>query len=909
MVEEIKINIGNIKKSLSNIFGDTKKFTNILLIILMLALLIGGSWIRLQNMPLLKDQTTGEYIPLALDPFYFLRIAQTMISPDGLPSYDNMRYPSAHIPFISEILPETLVFMYKIAHTFSSEVTIQYIGVIYPVIFYILGLIAFYFLVFLLTKSKLTSALSSIFLAFIPSYLYRTMAGFADHEAIGMFAFFITLAVYTLGINYLEKENKDKNSYLKVLFFAILTGFLSLFTIASWGGVSNFIFMIIPLSFFLIWIIKFKSIEDINKKLLNNYFIFYVIWFIFSIVITSVYSGSLSSAILKISFSGGSILNGFVFLFLISEYLIINFWKNLPRQIIDHRKYHILFSTVLAVILAIFAIQLTGNNMISFISNLVDKLIHPFGTARTSLTVAENKQPYLLDWISDIGKYFFWVFFTGIVLFGARLSSMLSTKKEKITFTFIWIILISGIIFSRISQNSLLNGENFISKIIYAVSLLIFCVYFIYSYFKKDLKNIPNLMIILSWLFFMLISARGAIRLFFVVTPLVCFIGAYGIVELYKFILKTKDELGKLALILILIGILVLSILSVNSFISSASQQAKSTGPSAGAQWQNAMAWVRENTPEGSIFTHWWDYGYWVEYLGQRPALSDGGHAVGYWDHLVGRYILTTPNPNTALSMMKTNNVSYLLIDPTDIGKYSAFSKIGSDETGEDRFSGIPQFIKSNTQTKDTANGTLNFYQGGFYVDEDIIYNNSDQQIFIPKNVGYIGGILFEESKGNSNKQISQPYGVFIYNNKQISIPLRYIYSLGRTIDFGGGLDSMVYIIPSVSQVNGQLKIDPTGATFYLSKKVKNGLLAQIYLIGNVSGKYSSFKLVHSEQNQIVSYLNNQGSGLEDIVYLNGVLGPIKIWQINYPENILENKEFLRTEGGYAEFDNLNFTK
>jgi len=38
------------------------------------------------------------------------------------------------------------------------------------------------------------------------------------------------------------------------------------------------------------------------------------------------------------------------------------------------------------------------------------------------------------------------------------------------------------------------------------------------------------------------------------------------------------------------------------------------------------MSWVRENTNPGEVFVHWWDYGYWVEYLGERPTLADGGH-------------------------------------------------------------------------------------------------------------------------------------------------------------------------------------------------------------------------------------------------------------------------------------------
>ena len=58
-----------LKKTLS--FFQQKKIANILIILLLISIIILGSWIRLQNLPLLKDHTTGEHIPLALDPFYF----------------------------------------------------------------------------------------------------------------------------------------------------------------------------------------------------------------------------------------------------------------------------------------------------------------------------------------------------------------------------------------------------------------------------------------------------------------------------------------------------------------------------------------------------------------------------------------------------------------------------------------------------------------------------------------------------------------------------------------------------------------------------------------------------------------------------------------------------------------------
>ena len=76
-----------LKKSWSNlkeIFSE-KKFQWIIFGILFLSVLVMGTLIRIQPITNgnLIDSTTGDYIPLALDPYYFLRISETLIQNNG----------------------------------------------------------------------------------------------------------------------------------------------------------------------------------------------------------------------------------------------------------------------------------------------------------------------------------------------------------------------------------------------------------------------------------------------------------------------------------------------------------------------------------------------------------------------------------------------------------------------------------------------------------------------------------------------------------------------------------------------------------------------------------------------------------------------------------------------------------
>jgi len=889
---------------------NQKKTLNILFIILFLLILIGTSWIRLQNLPLLVDSTTGKNIPLALDPYYFLRVSETMIN-EGLSEIDSMRYPSLNLPFTNEFTPRATVGLFSLFRIFDSNISLEFVNVISPVIFFILGLIAFFFLILVLTKSKLTALISSGFLAIIPLYLYRTMAGFADHESIGIFSFFLVLLGYTLSIQFLDKKSKktskSKNDLLKISLLGIGVAFLTAFNYACWSGIAIFTFLIISLSMFLIWLFREKNLEIDKKRILKNYLVFYFIWFLFTILFLGIYGYEFNS-ILSFFLSGTSILVPIVLLFLIVDYfLIINERKYLKKNL---KKYRAAISLGLVFILGAIFLFLFNKNLFSIIFGFISEMMDPFGESRIGSTVAENAQPYLSNWMNQVGKFFFWLFYAGMIFVGIDMSSKISRRKHRTFFSLIWIAMISGILFSKMSENALLNGNNFISGFVYFAGLLIFLVYFVWLYFNEKVEIKSELFIIFIWLFFMLIAGRGAIRFFFLMSPFICFMVGYLSVRLFEFFKKSKDELLKLLLFVLFILVAIILVTRIISFTQNIIYQSEYTGPSANYQWQNAMKWIRENTPKESIFVHWWDYGYWVQYLGERATITDGGHGNAFWDHLIGRYLLTTPYPETALSFMKAHKVSYLLIDSTDIGKYSAYSKIGSDADSKDRYSMIPTFINDVSQTQETAEKEIRIYTGGGgFVDEDLIYEIGGREIFLPFSKAMIGAIILEMNK-NETLSFENVEGIFVYNGEQFRIPIRYVYYRGLLVDTEKGLEAIAYFVPYVSSSNTGVQINELGTVMYLSPKVQSSLVSQLYLLDNEFGKYEGVKLVHSEPSPIVSNLAAQGADLGEFLYYSGTLqGPIKIWEINPPEDIIARQEFLNTSGQYAEYDNLEFVK
>ena len=198
----IKNNFNKIKKNtepIVNLFQNNK-LQIILTALIFLAILISSSSMRLSHLDNLIDQTTGEYSAADPDALYFLRLSHIVLETGSLNGIDEMRSPGSNITYLQEITPYTIVWMYKLAKIFSPEIDFNLVAIVSPVIFFILGLIVFFFLCLLLAKSKSVALIASAFLAYSPAYLFRTMTGVLDHDALGILGMFTCLLIFTIGI-------------------------------------------------------------------------------------------------------------------------------------------------------------------------------------------------------------------------------------------------------------------------------------------------------------------------------------------------------------------------------------------------------------------------------------------------------------------------------------------------------------------------------------------------------------------------------------------------------------------------------------------------------------------------------------------------------------------------------------
>jgi len=862
----------------------------VLMILGLIILLIFAWHIRTANVPILKDITTGDYtLGPDLDPFLFLRYSKMIVENGSLPEIDTMRSVPLGFNTSGEtmLLPYMMAYFHKFLSLFST-VSINYSGVMFPVFMFLLTVIAFFLLVNKIFEDKgkasyLIAFIATAFMIVSPSLLSRTIAGIPEKESAGFLFLF-------LGLYFFLSAWRASN-IKKGIILAVLAGISTASMSAIWGG-SIYVFLTIFVFIFLNFIF-----DKIDKK---RYFL-YIIWFISSFLGLFLFSARVGFMGLFTSTSFGSnfmlsLLIGINFLIFSTKIKEINFIKKLRNKLPDK----VISFAVTVILLFILSILFLGISFIpNFFGHITRQLIQPL-TGRHAFTVAENRQPFFSEWKGSFGPIirnqplFFWIFALGSVfLFYEAFESL--RKKEKYIVVLLYLVFIFSLVFSRYSEGSIMNGASKLSYFFYFGSFVIFIfsfVYLVYSYSKKGLiqklKEInPSYLFLLSYFVIGIIGARSAIRLLMGLAPPAAILAGYFFAAVSIRALKSKEGIKKIMFWIIAIILIIGTFYSLWFNYQVSLGSAKGFGPSSYTQqWQQAMAWVRENTPKNAVFGHWWDYGYWLQSIGERATMVDGGNVIGYWNYLMGRHVLTAESEEEALEVLYAHNVTHFLIDSTDIGKYSAYSNIGSDEN-YDRFSWIGTFLLNNQATKETRDEIVYLYQGGISLDEDFTYNSEEGQLFIPARSAGVGGLILKEE----NKNFKQPEAIFVYQGKQINVPLRYLY-YDRLHDFGSGYEGAMYILPTVTEQGGGFDFDKEGAALFLSERNMRALWVRLYLIEE--GK--NFEIVHIEPSPIIEILKNQGIDVKNFVYFRGVQGPIKIWKINYTGKEKINPEYLQTD-------------
>ena len=200
----------------------------------------------------------------------------------------------------------------------------------------------------------------------------------------------------------------------------------------------------------------------------------------------------------------------------------------------------------------------------------------------------------------------------------------------------------------------------------------------------------------LGWFFSIFAMAIFARRVFIYAAPATGVICGVGLAAIFDFQRASRSPtqiriMGEMVLApsrrVLRGGAAVLLVAALVLTMTAAAYGAGSPRTSAAdREWQSALAYLKESTPEDSVIMSWWDYGYWILDMADRRPVVDNGY-IG-WDQArledVGLAYCTT-DPSVALQVMQKYGADYLVFSQLEVPILPAITPYGVGAAYGDR--------------------------------------------------------------------------------------------------------------------------------------------------------------------------------------------------------------------------------
>ena len=547
------------------------------------------------------------------DPFFNYRATQYLVD-NGLNAYvhwhDDMSwYPVGRDVFATAQVPlhVTDAVLYEI---FGGGMSLYDFTIIFPVVFGSMTAIVIFALVRVLGGTS-AGLFASLFFALSPPIIVRGTIGWFKSEPLGLFYGLLGVYLFLSGI---KSENK-KIAISKL----VGGGFFLAVGFASWGGIE---FFLLPLGLFFI------ALPFIRKD--HKFLLWAVPLFV---AVTMVIAGGLFARPGPTFVFG---MRGFAMIGPTILLVIIIFIQKYSKE--QHRIRNSLLA--LAALIIIGVVVLTAGSLGSTSFRYLNAM-NPFLTSEDPLvdSVAEHATPTLAQ---NFSYFSILMLFAGLGIWlvfrkrnGDPNASRFSIKNEMIVFALIIGIVgaYSGSTFSRLE---LLTATSIIILSSIGLAILI-----------KDILKRQN-----APVKFVESSKKGTGSKKEIPTK------------------KTSELLGripKIAFVAVIVALLLVPTLypvnanwititkSPPTILNGGSNFAIST-----SDWPDALNWIKNNTPKDSVVASWWDYGYWVQTLGERKTLADNSTVDTNIIANIARMLLASPDE--AWKMLNKAGANYVLV-------------------------------------------------------------------------------------------------------------------------------------------------------------------------------------------------------------------------------------------------------
>jgi asparagine N-glycosylation enzyme membrane subunit Stt3 len=166
------------------------------------------------------------------------------------------------------------------------------------------------------------------------------------------------------------------------------------------------------------------------------------------------------------------------------------------------------------------------------------------------------------------------------------------------------------------------------------------------------------------WFISLLVLSIFSRRVLVYTVPAACVLSGVGLVYIWNW------GMGRGARFLKRLGVVALLGLLVFFFSVASLAVGGDTTMAPDKDWQDALTYLREQTPQNSVIMSQWSWGYWILDLGQRRPLVDNGY-YGYNSaklHDVGLAYSTT-DPAAAAQLMGKYGAGYLVFSEQDLDR------------------------------------------------------------------------------------------------------------------------------------------------------------------------------------------------------------------------------------------------
>lgn len=210
--------------------------------------------------------------------------------------------------------------------------------------------------------------------------------------------------------------------------------------------------------------------------------------------------------------------------------------------------------------------------------------------------------------------------------------------------------------------------------------------------------------------------------------------------------------------------------------------------PIATNDWLDAFDWMKNNTPKDAVIASWWDYGYWIQTMGERASLADNSTVSTKIIQDIAKMLLD--NPDSAWNILNEMQADYVLIfvaaEKLNVNADDSLYALrgGGDESKKQWFIRIAGHDISKYLHSDGTSGTDYFWNetllGKMFPFSLLGYvnpNNQNQQslTYVPGYVGIYSKDIKFTSDGNgplrlvyasssfTEEKAGPMLGVFIY--------------------------------------------------------------------------------------------------------------------------------------------------